>query len=381
MDVRDFLVWSKRATASLRAEAAAAAAKAYLYSDMEDDVREGLDTALTVLLDDPTPMVRSAMADALTNSPKAPRHIILALAGDQTEISTTVLSRSPVLVDGELIDFVATMDDQIQLAIASRPVVSAGVSAALTELGTEYACLTLLDNPGAVVAAVSLGRLADRFGDDAVIRTALLDRRDLPIEVRHLLIGKVSQALNNLVQLNYWLGPERAELVTREACDQATVAIAHEGPADELIALAEHLRLTKQLTTSLLLRALCAGNLAFFSAAMSVLSRISMPRLQAMFHDRHLAAFRAAYRRAGLPERAFGVFATAIRTSRQYSGESVDPDRRNRFTKLVLDEVLARYEESGGDEMNELMAMLRRFAGDAHRAAAREFLQIEVEAA
>lgn len=381
MDVREFLVWNKRATAPLRAEAAAAAAKAYLYSDIEGDVREGLDTALTVLLDDPAPMVRSAMADALTNSAKAPRHIILALAGDQTEISTTVLSRSPVLGDGELVDFVATMEEQIQLAIASRPVVSAGVAAALTELGTEDACLTLLDNPGAIVAGVSLSRLADRFGHDAVVRTALLDRDDLPITVRHLLISELSQALNNLVQLNDWLGPERAELVTKEACDQATVAIAQEGPANELVALAEHLRLTKQLTTSLLLRTLCTGNIEFFSAAMSVLSRISMQRLQAMLHDRHLAAFRAAYRRAGLPERAFGAFATAIRTCRQYSGESVDPDRRSRFTKLVVDEVLTRYEKSGGDEMNELMAMLRRFAADAHRSAAREFLHIEVEAA
>ncbi|MHA1560057.1 MAG: DUF2336 domain-containing protein, partial [Alphaproteobacteria bacterium] len=99
MDVRDFLVWNKGASASLRAEAAAAAAKAYLYSNMEDDVRDGLDTALTVLLDDPAPVVRSALADALMNSAKAPRHIILALANDQPEISTTVLSRSPVLVD------------------------------------------------------------------------------------------------------------------------------------------------------------------------------------------------------------------------------------------------------------------------------------------
>ena len=381
MDIKDFLVWNRSASASLRAEAAAAAAKAYLYSDMQDDVRAGLDTAMTVLLDDPAPIVRLAMADALTNSEKAPRHIILSLAGDLSEISSTVLSRSPALFDGELVDFVATMEEHAQLAIASRPLVSAGVAAALTELGSEESCLVLLDNPGAIIAAVSLRRLADRLGDDPIMRTKLLERDDLPITVRHLLIGNLGQALNNLVLLNDWLGPERANLVTREACDQATVALSLEGPTEDLIALAEHLRLTKQLTTSLLLRALCAGNVEFFAAAMSVLSRIPIPRLGAMIYDRQLTAFRAAYRRSGLPERAFGAFATAIKTCSQYSGESVDRDRRSRYTKRIVDEVLTRYENGGGDEMSELMTILRRFAAEANRAAAREFLEIEVEAA
>jgi uncharacterized protein (DUF2336 family) len=381
MDARDFLVWSRSASASRRAEAAAALAHAYLFGDVDETIRSNLETAITVLLDDPAPTVRFALADSLANSPDAPRHVILSLAGDQTEIAAIVLSRSPVFLDSELVDLVGAMSDALQNAIASRPRLSAGVSAALTELGTDEACATLLANPGAEIAGISLDRLAQRFGDRPEFRNALLERDDLPIAVRHNLIRGLSEALGNLVQHKDWLDPERALMVAQEACDQATVAIAAESARDDLVALAEHLRVTQQLTTSLLLRTLCAGNLGFFAAALSVLTRMPEQRIKAIVVDRHITAFGAVYRRAGLPERAFDAFATGVRTCRHHTGEEVDPGRRYHYTRRVVDEVLARFEEISDSEMNELTAMLRRFSAEAGRAAAREYVQTEIRAA
>jgi len=381
MDARDFLVWSRSASASRRAEAAAALAHAYLFGEFDDNSMSNLETALTVLLDDPAPTVRFALADALANSPEAPRHIILSLAGDQTEIAAVVLSRSPVFLDSELVDLVGAMSEPLQIAIAMRPRVSAGVSAAITELGTDAACETLLGNHGAEIAGISLDRLAQRFGDQPEFRNTLLERDDLPIAVRHNLIRGLSEALGNLVRLKDWLDDERALIVAQEACDQATVAIAAESARKDLVALAEHLRVTEQLTTSLLLRTLCAGNLDFFAAALSVLTRMPEQRIRSIVIDRHITAFGAVYRRAGLPERAFDAFATAIRTCRHHNGEEVDPGRRYHYTRRVVDEVLARFEQISDSEMNELTAMLRRFAAEAGRAAAREFVQTEIRAA
>ena len=66
-----------------------------------------MEAALTVLLDDGSPDVRYALADAFASSDKAPRHIIIALAAETTEIAALVLSRSPVFIDAELVDIVA----------------------------------------------------------------------------------------------------------------------------------------------------------------------------------------------------------------------------------------------------------------------------------
>ncbi len=104
MIVQQFLHWMETAPPSRRAAAAHWLARAYLFSDIDDEMRCEMEAAMTVVLDDPSAEVRFALADALAAGLEAPRHIMLALATDLTEIAVAVLSRSPVFIDGELVD-------------------------------------------------------------------------------------------------------------------------------------------------------------------------------------------------------------------------------------------------------------------------------------
>jgi uncharacterized protein (DUF2336 family) len=65
MIVRQFLNWVRTAPAAERADATTALARAYLYSDLSSDDRAAAEGALIMLLDDPSPLVRSALARAL----------------------------------------------------------------------------------------------------------------------------------------------------------------------------------------------------------------------------------------------------------------------------------------------------------------------------
>src|SRR5690606_34052547 len=93
------------------------------------------EAALTLLLDDPSPKVRAAMAEALSMSRHAPAQIIAALAADQEDVAACVLVRSPLLSDDDLIDRVAASSGRIQTLIAMRPQLSMGVAAAIAEVG------------------------------------------------------------------------------------------------------------------------------------------------------------------------------------------------------------------------------------------------------
>ena len=73
MIVRHFLQWVRTAPAGNRAEATSALARAYLYSDLSRDDRIAAEGAMVMLLDDPSPLVRRALAEALAASvPAAP---------------------------------------------------------------------------------------------------------------------------------------------------------------------------------------------------------------------------------------------------------------------------------------------------------------------
>jgi uncharacterized protein (DUF2336 family) len=131
MIVRDFLDWVRTAPAGKRAEATSALARAYLYSDLSPDDLGAAEGAMLMLLDDPSPLVRRALADALAASPSAPPAIVLALAADHPDIAAPVLALSPLFVDADLVDAVATGTPAVQTAIASRAALPRSVAAAM----------------------------------------------------------------------------------------------------------------------------------------------------------------------------------------------------------------------------------------------------------
>ena len=60
--VRRFLAFAQCAGPEKRATAASALARAYLHSDLAQSMRAEAELAMTALLDDPSPLVRRALA-------------------------------------------------------------------------------------------------------------------------------------------------------------------------------------------------------------------------------------------------------------------------------------------------------------------------------
>ena len=375
MLAREFLDWIDRAPAGQRATAARALCRFYLQRQVDAETGDAMEAALTILLDDPVPEVRGALAEVLAPSPAAPHHIIISLAVDLPEIAVVVLAQSPLLIDAELVDIAGAGTPALQVAIAGRKTVSGAVAAALAEVGERKACLTLLANPGARIARISFRRIGERFGDDVEMRDLLLTRPDLPADVHQTIIRRLGDALGTMMVTNSWAEEERALAVTREACDRATVALAAETESDELPELVEHLRVTGQLTTGLLLRAVCAGNVALFETAVAVLAHAPVARVASLVRAGRVSVLRAVYSKAGLPPRAFEAFAAALDTWRQIAEEGGVDDRYH-ATRRMVDAVLGRYTQISDGEMYELATMLRRFAADQAREAARDYARI-----
>src|SRR5690242_4981632 len=160
MIVRQFLQWVRTASPGQRAEATSALARAYLFSGLTADDRAAAEGAMIMLLDDASPLVRWALADALASSPAAPPPVIHALAGDQPDIAARVLERSPLFIDADLVDLAATGTAAVQTAIARRVPLQCSVAAAVAEVGAAEACLTMLENDAADIAPFSIDRIA-----------------------------------------------------------------------------------------------------------------------------------------------------------------------------------------------------------------------------
>jgi uncharacterized protein (DUF2336 family) len=370
MIVRHFLQWVRSAPAGERAEATGALARAYLYSDLSPDDLGAAEGAMLMLLDDPSPLVRRALADVLAASPDAPPAIVFALAGDQPSIAAPVLALSPLFIDADLVDAAATGGPDVQAAIASRAGLPRSVAAAIAEVGTAESCLVLLENSGADVAPFSTDRIVERFGHLAAIRESLLARDDLPAATRLTLVAKLSETLAGFVAGREWLAADHAQRIAREACEKATVAIAADSSTSEVRPLIRHLRVTGQLTAGLILRALLSGNVVLFEEALAELADMPVARVSGLVHDRGSAGLRALFDRAGLPPSTYPAFKEAVEAMRE-GGFVGEPGDAARLKRRMIERVLTRCEDQAPSELEPLLTLLRRFATEAAREEAR----------
>ncbi len=371
MIVRQFINWVKTAPAGERAEATRSLARAWLTSDLTDDDRAAAEGALLMLLDDASPLVRQAMAEVFARSTEAPAAIVQALSLDQPTVAIPVLEHSPLLIDADLVDIVATGNCETQCAVARRINLPASVCAAIAEVGKPEAALELIENAYAELAPFSWDRIVERHGHLAAIRELMLVLEDLPAATRVALVAKLSDTLAQFVVARNWLSADRAVRVASEARDRSTVNIAAVSRGEDMRGLVQHLRATGQLTAGLILRALLSGNLELFEAALAELSGLPRSRVSALLHDRGGASLHALLRRAGLPESTFAAFRAALEVSHEI-GFTDTLGGVARLRRRMVERVLTHC-ETGQQAAEPLLILLRRFATELAREEARMF--------
>lgn len=371
MLVRRFLDRLSQAEASQRAEIVRALVRVYIEVPLDEENRSAATTALMAVLDDPSARVRRALAEAFGNSPRAPRPVICGLAEDLPDISTIVLARSPLLSEAELVDYAGAGCERTRAAIASRSDVGVGLAAAFIEVSGIAACLALLANPSAAIAASSLRRLVERHRSDPEVREVLLARPDLPVTLRQMLIDGLSEALSELVLERDWLSPQRARKILSDARDRAVIDLAAECRDSHRGALVAMLAAEGRLTAALIIRALATGDRRFVEDALSHLSRTPVARVVALMQDNR-AGFCALYRKSGLPFGALPAIRAMIEVLRDQPDEGTAVGRA-RMGRAMLERVLTVVggETFSSGQVDEFAALLGRLATEAAREEAR----------
>jgi uncharacterized protein (DUF2336 family) len=371
MIVRQFINWIRTAPAGERAEATRSLARAWLVSDLTRDDRDAAEGALLMLLDDRSPLVRQAMAEVFARAHDAPAAIVRALSTDQISVALPILEFSPLLIDADLVDIVATGGCETQCAVARRARLPASVCAAIAEVGSAAAALELIENPHAELAPFSWDRIVERHGHLAAIRESMLVLEDLPGATRLALIAKLSDTLTQFVVARQWLSPDRAQRIAGEALDRSAVNIAARARGDDMRGLMLHLRATGQLTAGLILRALLSGNHDLFEQALVELSGLPQARVAALLYDRGGASLNALLTRAGLPVSTFAAFRAALDVSHEV-GFVDSAAGAARLRRRMVERVLTRC-ETAADTAEPLLILLRRFATESAREEASLF--------
>jgi uncharacterized protein (DUF2336 family) len=112
-----------------------------------------------------------------------------------------------------------------------------------------------------------------------------------------------------------------------------------------------------RLTPTLMLRALCTGDIGFFEAALAVKAEVPLENAQLLIHDGSRHGFQAIYRKAVLPEPLFAAMRAAIDVVDE-TGFDGNPRDLERFRSRVISRVLTLVETVASADADYLLDKL-----------------------
>jgi uncharacterized protein (DUF2336 family) len=211
------------------------------------------------------------------------------------------------------------------------------------------------------------------FGESGDIQALIVERLALPLALSEELISRISEALCEQLVSRHQLPREMADELAMHGRERAlTQAMAAESRNSEIERLAVTLRAKNALSPTLILRALCAGNLDFFQAAMAARAGMVMGDVGPLVFDRGRDGLKEIYRKADLPNELFVAFRSAVDVVNEASSD----DRKYRHlevTERIIGRLRLEYDSVCPEGLEHTLSQLSHFVIGRSESAARGF--------
>jgi len=346
-----------------RADTAAKVADAFETGALSDAERTLAEQIFRVLARDAEVKVRAALSSHLKASDQLPHDVAMQLAKDVEQVSLPVLEFSKVLTDEDLVQIVRSAGAEKQTAVAKRSTVSNVVANALIDHGkTPTVVAALAANKGADLGEGEVKKILDRHGADVGVTNSLAMRPNLPLAVSERLVAMVSASLQEYLVKKHDMTDEMATDLVLQARERATISLLPAGAeTTDVIQFTKQLARHGRLTPSLVLRALCSGDIAFFEASLATLSGVPVVNARQLIHDPGPLGLQSVYQYAHLPVDMFPLFRAAFDVARDMDYDGGDRDRQ-RFSAKLIERVLTRLEQIDHANLTYLMNRLQKLA-------------------
>jgi len=350
-----------------RADMAAKVAREFQRGQLSGDERRIAEEIVRVMARDAVLRVRQALAEHLKESRDLPSDVAMQLARDVDVVAMPVLQYSSVLTDDDLVMLVKESTSAKLVAIAHRPTVSESVSDAVVAAADPQAIVALVGNDGAVIGEPALHTVLSRHGGNDELDETMARRQKLPVTILERLVAEASDRLRQVLIERHDLPERLASDLVFQTRERATVGLmSARSPAGEALELVAHLKQAGRLTPSIILRALCLGDLAFVEAAFATLAQIPVHNARLLIHDAGPLGFKSLYDHAGLPKALSHAFRVALEVARDTPLDGGDHDRE-RQRRRMIERILTQFEDVGAENLDYLLTKLQE---DAERASA-----------
>ena len=336
-----------------------------LYHDDTSKGREK-DVALEIiqiLARDIEVAVRRAVALSLVDSITIPHDLVWQLANDVADVASPILQHSTLLTEEDLVKVVESTQEVVKLVhVAKRDSISTSLSDALMECGEQKAVHTLLLNEGASISEDSMMKQWDSLSANPTLVEAMVHRGGLPVGIAEKLFSVVSDELKRHLAKAYKLPITLVEDNVEDIREWTTLGMLM--PDDEQNGLGEEdlegfvaqLYKNNHLTYSMVIRALCTGDLAFFEVAMAQLAGVPRGNARILMFDSGPLGFQAFYEKASMPPAFFEAIRALLKLALEITGHG--RVKRDDFRHRVINRIYKDKLHETIDNMQYLLTVI-----------------------
>lgn len=306
-----------------------------------------------LLVRDAEVRVREQLSKHLKESNDLPHDVALRLAHDVEQVSTPILEFSNVLGDTDLISVVESSHELAKLtAIARREIVTEYVSDALLHKRDGAVAVVLMGNKGAEISEHSLLHTIEAMASHESVIEAMMERGGLPVVCVEKIFMTVSAHMKKKLAGQYHVSRHLIEGKLEYAREMTTLGVAGRADNVNVEALVKHMHNQRKLTSSIVIRALCVGDVRFFEHAMSELTDVPVENVRRLMLDAGINGFKSLYRLSPLPPAYYDAVKKLLDLALDatHNGREKPED----FSKRMIDNITA----SGYDLSIEYMPLL-----------------------
>lgn len=310
-----------------------------------------------IMAKDAEATVRQALAESLRKAARMPHDVAIKLANDIESVALPILQNSEVLTDDDLAQIIQKGATSKQEAIASRPNVSEKISETLINTAGEKVVATLMSNSGAKISEPSLNKAVDRFSESDMVKEKIATRPTLPVAVTERLVTMVSENLKEYLVRHHEMSPTMAANLVMQSRERATIALSDKSTDEELEKMVVQMFRNNRLTPSIVLRAVCMGDVAFFEMAMAVQANVPIVNARILIHDAGRLGLKSLYAKTTMPPRLLSAFRVAVDVVHETVMDGGDNDRE-RYQERVIERILTQYQDMSNEDLEFLLDKL-----------------------
>ncbi len=295
--------------------------------------------------------VREALSESLKNCHNIPKDIVKELINDEDSVALPFIKYYSDLTREDIISILEIPNINKQKAVAMRKNLSKDISHYIAENCSEDVIGILISNDSAIIEEKTYDTINKKYPNSQKLKERMVYRTDLPITVIEKIINSLSVELQKRLVITHNLPNDIASDIVEQVKEKTTLSVSEYSSDKQIEELIHQLYTSNRLTTSLVVRSICLGDLKFFEYALVYLSNTPITDVRKILFNSNMDfMIRNLLRKAYIPKSMFPAVFSALKVIKDVHFDYKHNDRIA-FTHKVIERILSY--GSAGNELSE----------------------------